>query len=136
MPTTTRSRGAGITAQPLAWRPAALGAGALAWDVATWPALTAWCGLATVPAYYDYGNTVVYQGDNVYISGTDVATAEEYSQQATAIASAAREPKAPADKWQSLGVFALVQGDEKTSNNLFELAVDQAGIIRGNSTTR
>src|SRR5947209_457155 len=37
-----------------------------------------------------------------------------------------------ADDWQPLGVFALVQGEEKTSYNLFQLAINKDGILRGN----
>ena len=36
-------------------------------------------------------------------------------------------------KWLPLGVFALVEGDETNSDDIFQLAVDrQQGIIRGN----
>src|SRR5262249_46771042 len=35
-------------------------------------------------------------------------------------------------RWKPLGVFALVPGDEKSSNNIFQLAVNKHGIIRGN----
>jgi hypothetical protein len=31
-----------------------------------------------------------------------------------------------------LGVFAMVQGEETTSNNIFQLAVNKEGVIRGN----
>jgi hypothetical protein len=104
-----------------------------AWNVATWPVLSSYCGLAATPAYYDYGNTVVYQGDNVYINGQDVATAVQYTQQVTTIATqGAQAAPSQSDQWQSLGVFALVQGEDKTSNNLFQLAVNQTGVLRGN----
>ena len=36
------------------------------------------------------------------------------------------------EKWQSLGVFAMVQGEETDGYNLFQLAVNKDGIIRGN----
>ena len=38
----------------------------------------------------------------------------------------------PTADWKPLGVFALVPGDQKTSNKMFQLAVDKNGIIRGN----
>ena len=31
-----------------------------------------------------------------------------------------------------LGIFAMVQGEETTSNNLFQLAINKDGVIRGN----
>src|SRR5262249_11261772 len=36
------------------------------------------------------------------------------------------------EEWLPLGVFAMVQGDEKTSNHIFQLAVNKEGVIRGN----
>jgi uncharacterized protein (TIGR03000 family) len=119
-------------AHPLAWSAVGWAAGA-AWTAATWPALATFIDVPVVPVNYDYGNTIVYQGDTVYNNGEDIATAQQYAQQASTLAAQGQQPKPPpSDKWQPLGVFALVQGDEKTSNNLFQLAVNQQGIIRGN----
>jgi uncharacterized protein (TIGR03000 family) len=82
--------------------------------------------------YYDYGNTIVYQGGDVYVDGADAGTAGQYAQQAVTLADQGQQAPAPkTDTWQSLGVFALVQGDEKTSNIIFQLAVNGDGIIRG-----
>src|SRR5262249_15814591 len=78
---------------------------------------------------------VVYQDDTVYVGGKAAGTPAEYARQATALAEAGQAAKAPADAaadWQALGGYALVQGEEKTSNNVFQLAVDKARIIRGN----
>ena len=67
------------------------------------------------------------------MNGDDVGTAAQYAQQAATLATQGQEAKPPEKaKWQPLGVFALVQGEEKTSNTLFQLAIDQDGIIRGN----
>jgi hypothetical protein len=83
--------------------------------------------------YYDYGNTVVYQNNNVYVNGEDVGSEAQYAQQAQTLAAQGQAAKPPEQtKWQPLGVFALVQGDDKSSNNLFQLAIDPDGIIRGN----
>jgi hypothetical protein len=83
--------------------------------------------------YYDYGTTVVYQEDTVYIDGEKAATAEEYAQQAIQFSEAGRAAN-PSDKeeWEPLGVFALVRGEEQTSDKLFQLAVNREGMIRGN----
>jgi uncharacterized protein (TIGR03000 family) len=119
------------TAHPLAWAPVGWGAGA-AWAVAAWPSLATFVSIPAPPVYYDYGNTVVYQGDNVYVDGSDAGTTAQYAQQAVTLADQGQQAQAPkADKWDSLGVFALVQGDEKTSNTIFQLAVNAAGTIRG-----
>src|SRR5258708_6451394 len=48
------------------------------------------------PPVYDYGVNVVYQGDEVYVDGQPAATAQEYSQQAIALANApAAQPPPP-----------------------------------------
>jgi hypothetical protein len=103
-----------------------------AWTVATWPRLYPYCGLPVVPVYYDYGTTVVYQDNTVYVNGTP-APAAEYADQALQIADAGRQAKAaPKEDWEPLGVFALVQGEEKTSYKVFQLAINKAGVVRGN----
>ncbi len=119
---------------PVAWYPAAWSVNsAAAWTYVGWSVLTSLWNYSAQPVYYDYGNTIVYQDNNVYVNGENQATAEQYTLQATAIADSGRDVQPPASaQWQALGVFALVQGDEKTSNNIFQLAVDESGTIRGN----
>jgi hypothetical protein len=69
----------------------------------------------------------------VYQDGEKVATADEYATQATAIADTGRAAKPAADEeWKPLGVFGMVQGEETVANTLFQLAVNKAGVIRGN----
>lgn len=120
------------TAHPGCWYAAGWAAGA-AWRNAAWSSLASFCSVPAAPVDYDYGSTVVYQDNSVYINGSDVATAPEYSQQATTIADQGQKTDAsPKEEWEPLGVFALVQGDEKTSNNLFQLAVNKEGVLRGN----
>ena len=89
--------------------------------------------------YYDYGTTTVYSDDSVYVNGDAVATQEQYATQATELAaSAATASPAPADQVTPLGVFGMVQGDEKTATQFVQLAVDPEGIISGeyyNGTT-
>jgi uncharacterized protein (TIGR03000 family) len=120
------------TAHPGCWAAAGWAAGA-AWTAATAATLATFCSIPAEPVYYDYGNTIVYQNNSVYDNGQDVGTAQQYEQQAAALAQQGQEAKAPpTDKWESLGVFALVQGEDTTSNTMFQLAVNQQGIIRGN----
>jgi len=102
-----------------------------AWRAATWDTLSSTCGYET-EADYDYGSTVVFQDDTVYFNGDAYGSTEEYVQQATAIADAGREAKVQKEgEWLPLGVFAMVQGEEQTSNNIFQLAVNKEGILRG-----
>ncbi len=117
---------------PGCWFAAGWAAGA-AWTWATWPIITGWCAIPGPPAYYDYGNNIVYQNNNVYYDGQEVCTAQQYAQSATTLADQGQQADPPTtDQWQPLGVFSLVQGNETTSNNLFQLALDKNGIIRGN----
>jgi hypothetical protein len=125
-------RPAWYTAHPGCWYAAGWAAGA-AWEAATWSSLAAWCAIPAAPINYDYGSSVVYQNNNVYVDGQDVGTAQDYANQAINLAEQGQKANAPPEQeWQALGVFALVQGDEKTSNNIFQIAVNKDGIIRGN----
>jgi hypothetical protein len=69
---------------------------------------------------------------SVYVDGASAGTPEEYATQATTIADTGREVKpADTDEWQPLGVFGMIQPDEKVAQRIFQLAVNQAGVIRG-----
>lgn len=120
-------------AHPGCWL-AAGWAAAAAWAAPTYSEISSYCAMpASDTSDYDYGSTVVYQNDNVYVNGQDAGTAQQYSQQATAIATQGQTANPPAtDNWKPLGIFALVQGDAKSSNDIFQLAINKDGIIRGN----
>jgi hypothetical protein len=117
---------------PVAWRTGRWAAASV-WAAPSYFIVANWCRMPLTPVYYDYGNTVVYRDNYVYVDGEQTVPAERYAEQAFAIADAGRaaEP-APIDEWQPLGVFALVRGDEKSSDRVFQLAVNKAGLIRGN----
>lgn len=85
------------------------------------------------PIPYDYGGNVVAQPDAVYVNGDPAGTPQEYANQASQLAETgeAAQP-APDTKWLPLGVFALVEGDQTSSDNIFQIAVDRQGVIRGN----
>jgi uncharacterized protein (TIGR03000 family) len=75
----------------------------------------------------------VYQGPNVYVNGDDVGTTQQYALQGSSLAAQGQTAtQSPESKWDSLGVFALAQGDEQNTSAVVQLAVDQAGTIRGN----
>jgi hypothetical protein len=120
------------TAHPGTWTAAAWPVGA-AYAPATWAAVSAACAIPAAPINYDYGNAVVYQDNSVYVNGSDAGSAQQYTQQATTLATQGQQAAAaPEQTWTPLGVFALVQGDEKISNNVFQIAVDKDGTLRGN----
>ncbi len=119
-------------AHPGAWRAAAW-TGAAYWRWAPYATVATFCGYPATPIVYDYGTTVVYQDNSVYYNGEQVATAEEYATQAANIATVGQAAKpAEKDEWQALGVFAVVKGDEKEADNIFQLAINKDGVIRGN----
>jgi hypothetical protein len=90
-------------------------------------------GMSPQPIPYDYGGNVVAQADAVYVNGDAAGTPQEYANQASQIA-ATGESAQPAEdtKWLPLGVFAVVEGNQTSSDDIFQLAVDKQGIIRGN----
>ena len=59
---------------------------------ATWGASSAWCGSYgwSTATPYNYGENVYYQDDQVYYGDQPVATADQYTEQAAAIAASAR----------------------------------------------
>jgi hypothetical protein len=121
------------TAHPAAWRAAAWTTAAAYWAWAPYPTIATFCSYPETPVVYDYGSTVVYEDNSVYYNGEPIATAEEYATQASSYAAAGQAAKpAENEEWQSLGVFAMVQGEEKDANNIFQLAINKDGIIRGN----
>jgi hypothetical protein len=116
-----------------AWRAAGWTTAAAVWAVPTWAAASNYCGFTAAPITYDYGSSVVYQGDQVYVNGDAAGTPADYAQQAITIADTGRAAQASdKDDWLSLGVFGMVQGSETNANTLFQLAVNKAGVIRGN----
>lgn len=118
---------------PGAWYPAYWAYGG-PWIYAPWPMLYPWLGFySSTPIYYDYGSTVVYQNNGVYVQGQYAGTPAEYSQQAEQLASGGADQQVASDtKWMPLGVFAVSDGTQTTATDFFQLAVDKQGAIRGN----
>jgi hypothetical protein len=96
-------------------------------------AVAAQIGLAASAMPYDYGGNVVAQSNAVYVNGDAAGTPQEYANQASQLASTGQSAQPDQDsKWLPLGVFAVVEGDQTTSDDIFQLAVNPQGIIRGN----
>jgi hypothetical protein len=67
------------------------------------------------------------------VNGDQVASADAYADQAMTVADQGRDAKPPKDdEWQSLGVFGMIQDDEKVAQNIFQLAINKDGVVRGN----
>jgi hypothetical protein len=108
-------------------------AAATAYSTASWGDCSSYGGYASEPIYYDYGTNAVYEGNTVYVNGDAVATEEQYAEQAMTLADmGAQAPATEAEDWLTLGVFAMVQGEQVNGNDLFQLAVNSSGVIRGN----
>ncbi len=118
---------------PAAWVAAGRTAARI-WGAPAWGTVASYGSYPAEPAYYDYGETVVYSGDTVTINGETEVPAEKYAQQATDLATAGKDAKVEpkGDDFQPLGVFAMAAGEETTSSNIFQLAVNKDGVIRGN----
>lgn len=117
---------------PGAWFAAGWGLGT-AWAWTTWAGLGDWYGWGDVqPIYYDYGNNISYQDDQVYYGDQPVASADDYYQQASNLAISNPPDQGKEDDWKPLGVFSLVQGEQADTSAVFQLAVNKTGAIAGN----
>ena len=128
--------GAGwYTSHPGAWYTAGWAAGA-AWYPATWNSVGAWMSYYPAqPVYYDYGNNVTYENNDVDVNGQNAGTAEQYYQQAADLAATGSQAQAPADgDWLPMGVFALTEPSQAKSEVTIQLAVNKEGVLRGNYT--
>jgi hypothetical protein len=105
------------------------------WAYAAWPAVTGWVGYgSSQPVYYNYGDNVYYQDDQVYYGDQPVASSAEYAQQAEAIATNVPEAEPAPEDWMPLGVFAVTSDGEPTGAEptmYLQLAVSKQGVISG-----
>jgi hypothetical protein len=86
-----------------------------------WSDIQVWIAIESPPVYYDYGTTIVYTNDTVYSDDRAVATADQYYRQAIALAGAGGDAESQGSEWKPLGIFAMVPGDQKDANTLFQL---------------
>ena len=97
-----------------------------------WGDVAGWGGYGAAPVAYDYGTTVAYHDDGVYVQGSRVGTAEEYAQQASDLAAQGSVATVKQDdQWRPLGVFALARSEETNPSTFMSLAIDKDGLLRG-----
>ncbi len=106
------------------------------WRWAAWGTVGSWIPWGwSQPIYYNYGDNVYYDEGQVYYGDQPTCTADEYTQQAEAIATSIPPDVQPAaEDWLPLGVFAVTQdGDSANSEPtmFLQLAVSKQGIITG-----
>jgi hypothetical protein len=100
------------------------------WYYPGWGAAAAWYGYAGEPVSYAYGETVTYQDGTVYYGDQAYCTAEEYYDQATAIADAGAATQD--EEWLPLGVFYMVTDPtQTTSDKIVNLALNREGAVSG-----
>jgi hypothetical protein len=122
---------------PGVWIPPLWAAGVGPWFVPTWGALGPFVGISGAPIDYDYGSTALIQDDSMYLNGDDIGPVADYAAQALALADAGRAATLnESDQWQPLGVFnlmqgSLLQGSESTAQRIFQLPVNNNGVVRG-----
>lgn len=126
------------SAHPWAWSPAGVDAGTwatAAWAGAAWPAVNGWLGWGDDSSgyAYDYGQNITYQNGSVYYGSQPEGSTAEYYAEASNLASTAAAAPANNGQWLPLGVYGLVEKDSKTPSVTFQLAIDKAGIVRGNA---
>ncbi|MEW4455113.1 hypothetical protein AB1L30_20770 [Bremerella sp. JC817] len=99
-----------------------------------------WGSYSTVPVYYDYGSTIVYDTQYVYVEDDPIATREQYALQAIALANEGRQilqNRPPTqgngnpDDWLPLGVFVLTDTASGDGDIYLQLAVDKQGLLAG-----
>jgi hypothetical protein len=86
------------------------------------------------PVYYSYGDNVYYQDDSVYYGNQPIASAEEYAQQAEAIATNVPDVQPAESDWMPLGVYAMTPDGQPTGAEptmYLQLAVSKQGMISG-----
>jgi hypothetical protein len=106
-----------------------------AWGSVTWPTMSNSVQLTSSnPIYYNFGDNVYYQNGSVYYGDQPVATEEEYTKQAEAIAASAPATKPEKTDWIPIGVFAMTADGEPNGaepNFFLQLAVSKQGAISG-----
>ena len=116
---------------PAGWYRPNLAQGAWGWT--TWSVLGPWLGYAnTPPIFYNYGDNFVYDGGSVYMAGESLGSVADYYGQTGKLAAGGPEPDAAATDWMPLGVFGLARLGQPNPTLVFQLAVNEAGALRGN----
>lgn len=116
---------------PNCWWPGKWAVATTAWATAAYAVAGPYCGCSESGTYYDYGDNVTYENGNVYYEGEPVATTEQYYEEAEQIAAAGEQTED--EEWLPLGVFSLIaEADQDKTDKVVQLALNQAGAIRGN----
>ncbi len=112
------------------WAPATIGAAASFVDA-----------IIPDPVFIDYGASVVYEGETVYVNNQPVPAAQ-YTQPMIELAVNIEQPPPPTPpaegkpaEWMPLGVFALAQEEKGDPVMFFQISVSREGLISGGYTS-
>lgn len=103
------------------------------WRHARWPVFGTWFVWQwDEPIIYNYGANVVYRDNSVYVNDQQVASTDDYYQQAKTIAdNVPEEADNEQAEWMPLGVYAIAEKDGTDSGMLVQLAVNKEGVLAG-----
>lgn len=101
------------------------------WWVASWNTAARYVGIDDPGIYYDYGENVTFDDENVFYEDNKISSTDEFYENANAIAEAGLDSKN--DEWMPLGVFAYVKDPDQTeTERVLQLALNKDRAIRGN----
>ncbi len=115
------------------------------WSTPGWTDINNWLGQHWETSNCMYGIDLIYKNNMYYLDGRPYANADAYYKSAANIAQIGEQANIPSEppatskqsdsttaSWLPLGVFEAIPSAAKTSNMMFQLVVNKAGIIRGN----
>ena len=113
------------------------------WSTPGWTEVTDWLGGDLPDNQYMFGADLIYDGNTVYLCGRPVAAADKYYESAVNIARRGVPDRTRGgsstqntnSQWLPLGVYQAMRGGDKSDKSnvmLFQLAVNKAGVVRGN----
>src|SRR4029078_3939735 len=118
------------------------------WSTPTWNNIIPWFNWNAAasaawaqPVFYDYGagGNVVYQDNNVYVGGQQVASATDFAESAAALATVpppATEEEAAKAEWMPLGTFAVSTGQKDVEpSRVVQLRVTQVRSLERSAST-
>jgi hypothetical protein len=103
------------------------------WRPARWAALTTWISYDwSDPYYYDYGDTVYYEDDAVFVDGEAVSSYDDYVDSAQELAGEEDPPADAEIEWEPLGTWAISTDASTTdSRMMLQLVLSKDGHVSG-----
>ncbi len=103
------------------------------WRPATWVSFGRWFTWTWArPFTYEFGTTIVYRDNYIFVNDRQLATVEAFQEQAAAIAKNVPDDFAGEEaEWMPLGVFAIAEDSATDTGMMIQLAVSRQGVISG-----